>query len=285
MSSVFNKSTHHHHGQPYYVKPSFLQSACLAPKYWYIQPHETGPVAQCVISVVFRFVPSFFFIIILIRDVFRAMAKPIVKAPVSYLFMTKLVSIFILFAGCILTFFFWLILYEDEDYIVNCEEFVECLQSFAWFLSGTSLWLGYRRARKQSTIIRFYIFIEFIMSCLLLYLRPRGIMDTLVDGKDPIYYIGFLDVVRVISLLLLAILMSCWPRDVPKYSEIDIEYEEKLLLSSGEVSRTASYSSLNSYEPSPTTQQHTRYIKILKHALRKGSLDPLENPNDYPQSL
>ena len=101
-------------------------------------------------------------------------------------------------------------------------------------LSGASLWLGYRRARKQSKSLRFYILIEFIMSCLLLYLRPRGVMDTLVDGKDPIYYIAFLDVVRVISLLILTILMSCWPRDVPKYSEIFIDYEEKLLLTSSE---------------------------------------------------
>jgi len=282
----FNKNIpHHHHEEPYYVKPTFLQSSCLAPKYWFIQPHETGPVAQCVISVVFRFIPSFFFIIILIRDISIAIQKPIVKAPVSWLFMTKLLSIFILFAGCILTMFFWLILYKDEDYIVDCEASVEILQAFAWLLSGASLWLGYRRARKQSKSLRFYILIEFIMSCLLLYLRPRGVMDTLVDGKHPIFYIAFLDVVRVISLLILTILMSCWPRDVPKYSEIFIDYEEKLLLSSGEVSRTASYSSFGSFEPSPTTQQHTRHIKILKHALRKGSIDPLENPNNYPQSL
>ena len=61
----FNKNIpHHHHEEPYYVKPTFLQSSCLAPKYWFIQPHETGPVAQCVISVVVRFIPSFFFIIL-----------------------------------------------------------------------------------------------------------------------------------------------------------------------------------------------------------------------------
>ena len=30
---------------------------------------------------------------------------------------------------------------------------------------------------------------------------------------------------------------------------------------------------------------HQLHIKILKHALKKGSIDPLENPNNYPQSV
>ena len=189
--------------------PTFLQSACLAGKYWSIQENEAGPLSQCVVTVVFRGAPSIIFMTVLMLDVFRALEQPLVKAPLSFTFTTKLISIFVLFAGCFANTFCWLTLYKNEDYVVVSEESVEILQATAWLLSGLSLYLGYNRAREQSINLRMYISVECFMSLLLLFLRPKGFKDNVLNNtKRPLYYIVLLDVIRVLSNLLLAFIMG-----------------------------------------------------------------------------
>ena len=168
------------------ASPTFLQSACLTGKYWGIQENEAGPLSQCVVTVVFRGAPSIIFMTVLLLDVFRALEQPLVKAPLSFTFTTKLISIFVLFAGCFANTFCWLTLYKNEDYVVVSEESVEILQATAWLLSGLSLYLGYNRAREQSINLRMYISVECFMSLLLLFLRPKGFKDiVLTTRSDP----------------------------------------------------------------------------------------------------
>ena len=67
------------------------------------------------------------------------------------------------------------------------------------------------------------------MSLLLLFLRPKGFKDNVLDNVNrPLYYIVLLDVIRVLSNLLLAFLMGYYPRDVPEYSDIIIHYKDTL---------------------------------------------------------
>ena len=213
------------------ASPTFLQSACLTGKYWGIQENEAGPLSQCVVTVVFRGAPSIIFMTVLLLDVFRALEQPLVKAPLSFTFTTKLISIFVLFAGCFANTFCWLTLYKNEDYVVVSEESVEILQATAWLLSGLSLYLGYNRAREQSINLRMYISVECFMSLLLLFLRPKGFKDNVLnDTKRPLYYIVLLDVIRVLSNLLLAFIMGYFPRDVPEYSDIVFHFKDNLLL-------------------------------------------------------
>lgn len=304
--------------------PTYLESACLDGKYWSIQTDENGPLSQCVVSVIFRGAPSVVFMIFLLLDVFRAFEKPLVKAPLSFTFTMKLISILILFVGCFLNLYCWISLYRDEDYVVVSEEVAEMLQASAWLLSGISLYLGYNRAREQSVCLRLYISIESFMSLLLLFLRPKGFRDDVLNNSNrPLYYIVLLDVVRVSSNLLLAFFMGFFPRDVPEYSDIVIQYKDMSLenrtssngndyhpfsTSRGEsssritiVSGSTKYGSVsttssnpnscsNSYQFSqdihylsdstdgedqfsPTTQKNIDYVKRIKNALRKGSME------------
>ena len=228
--SIFSRNISGVHPRPS-ASPTFLQSACLTGKYWGIQENEAGPLSQCVVTVVFRGAPSIIFMTVLLLDVFRALEQPLVKAPLSFTFTTKLISIFVLFAGCFANTFCWLTLYKNEDYVVVSEESVEILQATAWLLSGLSLYLGYNRAREQSINLRMYISVECFMSLLLLFLRPKGFKDNVLnDTKRPLYYIVLLDVIRVLSNLLLAFIMGFYPRDVPEYSDIVFHFKDNLLL-------------------------------------------------------
>lgn len=308
--------------------PTYLESACLDGKYWSIQKDEDGPLSQCVVSVIFRGAPSVVFMVFLLLDVFRGFEKPLVKAPLSFTFTMKLISIFILFVGCFLNLYCWVSLYKDEDYVVVSEEVAEMLQAYAWLLSGISLYLGYNRAREQSVCLRLYISIESFMSLLLLFLRPKGFRDNVLDNANrPLYYIVLLDVVRVLSNLLLAFFMAYYPRDVPEYSDIVIQYKDMSLENRtnssgndyypfrasrgdssssmtifsggtkyGSVSTTSSNSNSYSYSNcaphdihylsdstdgedqfSPTTQDNINHMKRIKNALRKGSMEYIDN--------
>ena len=82
------------------------------------------------------------------------------------------------------------------------------------------------------------------MSLLLLFLRPKGFKDNVLnDTKRPLYYIVLLDVIRVLSNLLLAFIMGFYPRDVPEYSDIVFHFKDNLLLEAdGRGSKTNSRS-------------------------------------------
>ena len=315
------------HPRPNPDSPTFLQSSCLSGKYWLIQEDEAGPLSQCVVTVIFRGAPSIIFMAILMLDVFRGLEQPLVKAPLSFTFTVKLISIFILFMGCFFNTYFWSTMYRNEDYVVVSEESVEILQAAAWLLSGVSLYLGYNRAREQSISLRLYISIESFMSLLLLFLRPKGFKDNVLDNVNrPLYYIVLLDVIRVLSNLLLAFLMGYYPRDVPEYSDIIIHYKDTLLMESrnnsnggggshntndivgltsssssdpistnnminyGSTSANRNYSNDINYfsdstdgeeQFSPTTQENINRINMIKHALKRGSMEFMHDDHHH----